>query len=288
MRLKTPLSMSLTVSALQMLLLAATAVSLPAAARADDALGQFIAALEPKHDDSSAFFLRAFGARKSVAHDAAMPEQTAPAVDPRVILLADADPNFERWQRDANERLKHEKARTTPKLHPLAAAHPAKSVVVCEAGCGLTTKDEIVYIAPVVPAVVQASPSDDDSIDPAAANLADGELPCIAGCYAHTITGSREGRVEHSRLHDDGASETSFVLTATSPRTQSGQNGGIVNVKRQLRTAKSTSAASFYDGWRTKIVFPRSARGDAPSRAWQQQVVRHDGLIVSEFPDEAR
>lgn len=258
----------------------------PTGAQADDTLEQFMAALEPKSSEASEFFRHVFGDSKPIANEAS-PESNAPVSNPRTILLADVDPNFARWQRDANERLKHEQARSTPKQHPLAAAHPAKSVVVCEAGCGTTTADSIVYIEPVVPAVLPVVSSDVDGVsDPAAATLADGELPCIAGCYARTSVEVSGRRNEQSRANDSSSGgETSFVLTATSPRTQAGQNGGIVDAPRAPRRITAMSASDFYDGWRTKIVFPRSSRNELPGRAWQRQGVRHDRILISEYPD---
>jgi hypothetical protein len=90
---------------------------------------------------------------------------------------AKSDPNFDRWQKDANDRLKEEDAVKESTPHPLAAANPGKSVVVCEAGCR-TSKDEIVYIAAVVQADVP-----DKKFEPNAANPDEGSVPCIAGCY---------------------------------------------------------------------------------------------------------
>jgi hypothetical protein len=103
------------------------------------------------------------------------------APDKRSILMVDADPNFERWQKDADERLKEENSAKTPPMHPLAAANPGKSVVVCEAGCA-TTKDEVVYIADVVPAVLPEGKFEPSS-STGAAPLDEGSVPCIAGCY---------------------------------------------------------------------------------------------------------
>lgn len=272
--------------ALQALLISAGAL-LPAVADADDTLDQFASTLEQQDDDSSVFFRSVFGARKTIAHGP-VPEQTAAVPNPSVVFLAEVDPNFDRWQRDANEHLKQEHARNAPKLHPLAAAHPTKSVVVCEAGCGKSTADQIVYIAPVVPAVLMTASSDADGPpEPAAANLGDGELACVAGCYVRTSieTGRRQVGENHDGL---GAHETSIVLTATSQRSQAGQNGGIVDVQRAPRKITEIPATEFYDGWRMKIVFPRAAHRDLIGRAWQRQGVRHDRIIVSENPDEVR
>jgi hypothetical protein len=103
-----------------------------------------------------------------------------PAEDFRQIVIAQVDPHFERWQKDANERLKEEKALRTVKPHPLAEAHPDKAVVVCEAGCR-TPKDEVVYIAAIVPAVEPPRTYESTSSQPATVD--EGNLPCIAGCY---------------------------------------------------------------------------------------------------------
>lgn len=274
----------------------AAMLPMPAVAQAEDTLGQLIAALEPMNDADAASFRRAFGPRKPINRDT-LTFESANVGNTRFILVADVDPNFERWQRGANERLKNEQAKNTPTLHPLAAAHPAKSVVVCEAGCGGSTTDEIVYLAPIVPAVLTASPASDAdnkitpaTADPAAAALADGELPCIAGCYARQANDAYHHPNQNGRVGDSstsrGASETAIVLTSAPSRTQAGHNGGIV--ERRSLARKTSTASEFYDGWRTKIVFSRSERPVLPGRAWHRQGVRHDRIIISENPDEVR
>lgn len=155
-----------------------------------DTLAGFFAAIDASSGDSGSFFRSVFGGtqaitvpKKSVAGD--QPESSV-----RIVMAGEVDPRFEQWQKHADERLKQEKANTVLKQHPLALANPDKSVVVCEAGCR-TTKDEIVYIAAVVPAVLPVAStggefepnSSNAAPDPAAAGLEEGELPCIAGCY---------------------------------------------------------------------------------------------------------
>jgi hypothetical protein len=99
------------------------------------------------------------------------------------IVVAEADPYFERWQKDANERLKEENEKNDPQINPLQSANPDKAVVVCEAGC-MTTKDEVVYIAAIVPGILPAGALEPASSDgQPTAPQDEGSLPCIAGCY---------------------------------------------------------------------------------------------------------
>jgi hypothetical protein len=106
---------------------------------------------------------------------------TANAATQRSIVVAEADPYFERWQKDANERLKGEHDFHDPNPHPLAAADPNNAVVVCVAGCE-TTKDVVVYSAPIVPGVLPAGQFE-ASTSAGATPSDEGSLPCIAGCY---------------------------------------------------------------------------------------------------------
>lgn len=249
--------------ALHALAIGACVVSMPVVAKADDTLGQFIEAIEKTKDDG-AFFKRVFGAKKSVRREVPT-VNTANARDTYAVIVADADTDFAHRQRDADERLKEEQAKSTPTLHPLAAAHPTKSVVICEAGCGATTIDEIVYFEPAVAAALPVTPAGDadgrlssDIADPAAANLADGELPCIAGCYAHNAGGERAAHADQVLIDEGrtsrGANETAIVLTATS-------------------------ASDFYKGWRTEIVRTRATRSELPRRVWQRQSFRYDPTL---------
>lgn len=163
---------------------------------AHDSIMHFLAAIEgePTKALSTAgktqagYFSRAFfaGAANGDSAANAVVEKAEPG--PRIIIIAAADPYYERWQRDANERLKAEGAAQTIKQHPLAAAHPDKSVIVCEAGCS-GRKDEVVYMAAYVPAVApprtfEPAASGNGSEGPAAQSEGDDDsLPCIAGCY---------------------------------------------------------------------------------------------------------
>ena len=141
----------------------------------------FLSAADARISEGRDYFQHAFTAS---APPAAKPESGAAAKPVETsIIVADADPYFERWQKDADERLKEENSRNTPLQNPLQMANPDKAVVVCEAGCR-TTKDEIVYIAAVVPAVLPAgSLEPSSSAGATAAPLDEGSLPCIAGCY---------------------------------------------------------------------------------------------------------
>lgn len=133
-----------------------------------------------------------------------MPSSSAPYSPPSsggretVIMGPDADPNFARWHKDAQEKLKAEGKVGTVKPHPLALAHPGKMVVVCEAGCR-TPKDEIVYIASLVPAVLPADQTGGSleatsSGGASAAASEVGEVTCIAGCYVRPERAKPEPR----------------------------------------------------------------------------------------------
>jgi hypothetical protein len=169
---------------------------------------------------------------------------------------AKPDPNFDRWQKDANDRLKEENAVKDPDPHPLAAANPGKNVVVCEAGCR-TTKDEIVYIAAVVRSDVT-----DKKFEPSSANKDDGSVPCVAGCYDRDEPKRPVSRQRAEIAHPfrvaakDGADEiVSHVVTEHTPkiklhdriaskiapkghRAQFGRNGAIVESRRLSRSAE--------------------------------------------------
>ena len=126
------------------------------------------------------------------------------------IVVADADPYFSRWQKDATERLNQEKKFTTRGEHQVAKLHPDSFVVVCEAGCRSNVGD-VVYIVskaaagaakppkPEVAILETTAASGGEStasadavskperpVEPAATETStDGskDLPCVAGCY---------------------------------------------------------------------------------------------------------
>ena len=114
-----------------------------------------------------------------------------------VIRIADADPNFSMWQKNARERLKEESAPIAGPEHPLAMAHPDDFVIICEAGCrDKDSPDHIVYMVSKTAAATGLSST--RKMEPTA-----GELPsnsdakpktgdivgdqnvilCVAGCY---------------------------------------------------------------------------------------------------------
>lgn len=120
---------------------------------------------------------------------------------------ASPDPNFERWQKDAKERLQEENQLRDPPQHPLAVANPGKSVVVCEAGCR-TTADEIVYIAAAVPAEAA-----DKKFEPNSSAGDDGAAPCIAGCYDRP----EPKRAVHRSRADAGSSNHGVQEASVTP-----------------------------------------------------------------------
>lgn len=276
-------------------------VSLPAMSFADDSavsgtfsrdnIVQFIAALEGGGNSDAAQFRRSFSKRsdRRILPVKVLSEQDGV----RLITVADADPNFARWQRDADERLKQENSTSTPKQHPFALAHPDKSIVVCEAGCGPTTKDEIVYMEAVVPAVLpqlsgRLEPDSSLRTDPAAVGLQDGELPCLAGCYRN-IHHEASAHIDSDKAGGNDAhgvsGERSLMLERVVPAPQSApvRKGASADKRASDGTAFTLTAPDFYDGWRTKIEFVNKPRASLAPRAWGRT-----SIVVSEKAEDAQ
>ena len=263
-------------------------VALSDAASGLDRFVQLLAANEQPALLDRGFFERAFGIAKPKKPDAvttaSLPDK--PSGGLKQIMVADADPYFERWQKDANERPKQENSVRTVKEHPLAAANPGKSVVVCEAGCRGDI-DEIVYIAAPVSArptsaLLQVSSSDGNA-DPANAQPAatSESIPCIAGCYdepevparvthrhaaAEAAPPARKADAVRLMFARHNISRRKPVLAGTKGiRSHIGYNGAIVETPKraakavQHATKRSTVTPKLLQiaglrGWRTKVV----------------------------------
>ncbi|NOT70294.1 MAG: hypothetical protein HOP09_03125 [Hyphomicrobium sp.] len=269
-----------------------------------DSLMHFLAALEG--DAGTSAFNRAFGIAK-----AALTDQPAPAADiappgPRMIMVAAADPYFDRWQKDANERLKEEASGKKFVLHPLQAATPDVSVIVCEAGCR-TLKDEVVYTAAYVPAVPPARTFEPASSPPNAGPAAEpaldeGSLPCIAGCYERPERPASSPR-RQAGLHDGERTVVSasgvvekrvpppqLITGAIAPLTvaatpgravraqQIGYNGAIVEVRPEQRKSVRTGFHKGRTALRLLKLRPAKATRDSDAKAktlpgWRTTVV---------------
>ena len=208
------------------------------------------------------------------------------------ILVVEADPYYERWQKDANERLKQEKATLTSKTHPLAASNPDKSVVVCEAGCR-TKEDEIVYIATAYSAVTEqakftpssSSSTTGETIEP----LDKDSVPCIAGCYGpppvshRMVEKPKAASIEQAPVvaSEPRRPAHPYRIRAAKGRTQFAVNGAIVGPVRVARVkairnplarriAAKVRAAKFapvIDAWHTKVTRAVGAPSASPAVA---------------------
>ncbi len=157
----------------------------------------------------------------------------APAAEPLAPIpeRGHADPNFDRWQRDANEKLTHEVDQTKRKENPLALAHPDSFVVACEAGCRYP-KDHIIYM-------VLKSAASTRRLDVASSDVAQvgtplqsaqapaveevGSLPCVAGCYDSEQPKKRQV-VNNADARDGvrpGVVLASLVTTSSTPEPAS-------------------------------------------------------------------
>jgi hypothetical protein len=201
------------------------------------------------------------GSATATAPDAPVAVEDSSNAAPKSRVVGGADPYFERWQKDADERLKEENAAKNPEKHPLAAAHSDMAVVVCEAGCG-TPKDEIVYIAAVVPAVVPDKEFEPSSSESGAAKPATSEeAPCIAGCYSRS-----QRSLPVPRRH---------AAAAVVPKAA---NTNIIYAAR--RAARHVERRAF-----TKAVALASSHRPVKARARSQAA--HNGAIV-EYRDDHR
>jgi hypothetical protein len=251
----------------------AAVVALADVASELDRFGQLFAVADAQADAHLTVFERAFGVpKKKVTAPVTTSALPAPAV--KQIMVADADPYFERWQKDANQRLQEENTVRTVKQHPLAAANPEKSVVVCEAGCR-SGVDEIVYINALVSArpetgQLQLSSSDTPAASAGFQPIDSHSAPCIAGCYdAPELSPA----APHRKAADIPAAAAPVKMAAAAPipaktrqeRSQRGFNGAIIETLH--RTAKPVQHAAHRSiakakpirvavarGWRTKVI----------------------------------
>ena len=169
-------------------------------------------------------------ARPNPAADTA-PAAEAPAAGALMPEKSRADPNFDRWQRDADEKLKHEADLTKRRENPLALAHPDSFVVACEAGCR-DPKDHIIYMVLKTAASTRrldvASSLDAQASTPlqnvpAPAVEDEGSVPCVAGCYDGEQPKKRQ-LANNAEARDPvrpGAVMASLATTSTSPEPAS-------------------------------------------------------------------
>lgn len=162
----------------------------------------------------------------------------APALMPE---KSPADPNFDKWQRDANEKLKHEVDLTKRRENPLALAHPDSFVVACEAGCR-DPKDHIIYMVLKTAASTRrldvassevAQVSTPLQKAPAPVLEDEGSLPCVAGCYDSERPKKRQVAEKAGVVLASLATSSSIVETA-NPAAVSYQTHGTVRTPNAL------------------------------------------------------
>ncbi len=270
----------------------------------DDATAlAILGAAEVLSEESSSVLRRLFStlkpiAKKVVAKAVPSPIVTA-ALPDRSILLAEASPNFGRWQERANSRLDQEKSLLNSKEHPQAIAHPDSYVTVCEAGCR-GKPDQIVY-AIVKTEAASAGPAPyvptDSSSEPppsagaaAAADMADADITCVAGCYdspkkfkarqtAQTAVKKASAAPVSSRAMTRKAFNPARAVTnaavaralnkPASPRRamQIGYNGAIVMAEPLLKKDRRAAASK-------AIVRAIAARLEGTSAGWRTRVIK--------------
>ena len=245
-------------------------------------VGQLLTAIDTSSDTDHAIVQRLLGLSSVADKNTASGKGQLRSEN---IMVAEADPYFERWQKDADERLKQERTGPTIEPHPLASANPGKSVVVCEAGCR-TSKQEIVYIALAYPAEATAAKFTPSSsqVPLDAANgassvsgttvepLEQGTVPCIAGCYGNAVTSKVTAQKSASAVEGPPTLYVSQMIPRRprlqlKVRSQFSVNGAIVGPIRAPRLkqarhpfgrtiAAKVRAAKFVplEHWRTKVL----------------------------------
>jgi hypothetical protein len=256
----------------------------------------FLSANTADSGPNQTYMRRALGVATAASEPLKEKPAAKPAVEQRSIIVAEADPYFDRWQKDADERLKQEGAARKPKQHPFAAEHPDKSVIVCEAGCA-TTKDEIVYMAAYVQALPPTRQLEPSSSDQGAVNtsqsgdaqsgLDEGSLPCVAGCYDKS-----EPAKPATRNHADiepatplavtlaAASPTTEVVAKTSAvskllpvrkRLQLANNGAIVEGRTAHRVLRQAHSKKFANAVARAMAKPKASSQTASQIAVKPQ-----------------
>ena len=220
------------------------------------------------------------------------PRRDAAPHPPR-LLIADADPNFGKWQAHANEKLKSENSTANPKDHPVAAQYPDDFVVVCEAGCREPT-GQIVYMvskakaATGVKGTLQTSAWDEPAAvqTPSVETKFSGDptsLPCVAGCYDRPEP-RRSAEVKKAGITAPAATAHLEVTSvkgeaAAAPAGPGDSNAApaAVRIKDRIKKAvaiakgpKSSLRTVLKSGksWQAKVVRSKSASGHTarPSR----------------------
>ena len=254
---------------------------------------------DASEEAASTFFKRNF-APQQLAQAEASPEANEPAEGRSGQA---GDPNFKRWQVEADQRLKEENTIETGPQHPLAVAYPGKAVVVCEAGCR-TDKDEVVYVAAIVPAVLPEQKFDPSSSAGTRAKLDEGAAPCIAGCYDRPERPVAAVQ-RKSELIETPAAKHAYPLTRAEPSTvgvilpperaapygrlserasrklQIGHNGAIVDRRgggMRLKTVAQHATGKMH--FRHKEAGPRSWRSKV-TYATQRRPQRHSSTTGS-------
>ena len=191
-----------------------------------------------------------------------------------VIRIADADPNFSMWQKNAQDRLKEEMAPAAGPEHPLAMAHPDDFVIICEAGCrDKDSPDHIVYMVSKTAAATGLSST--RKMEPTA-----GELPassdakpktgdivgdqnvimCVAGCY-ESPKEYRSGPAV--REHAKAAKADLVKVASLDEKVLPAARPALTPVKLRIQKIASLHAAlkrqrpakiTLRKGWRVTVV----------------------------------
>jgi hypothetical protein len=100
-----------------------------------------------------------------------------------VAAVQDAAAPQDYYARRAAEILKRDKDLDTPAPHPLAAAYPNHSVVICEAGCGSERGAKVVFMERREAPAPAGHPERVASSKAGAAAKEPTTIDCVGGCY---------------------------------------------------------------------------------------------------------
>ena len=271
----------------------------------DDAMMlPILAAGEVVPDQPSSMLRRLFSTLKPIAKKAIVKAAPAPivtaALPERAIIVAEADPNFGRWQAQANQRIEQEKSLSNRKEHAQAIAHPDSYVTVCEAGCR-GKPDQIVYSvikteaagagpAPYVPTDSSAEDSTKDAVVAAAPVTSDTDITCVAGCYdsPRKIKARETGLLQLKKAEAVAVPRRAVARKSFNPARavtvaavarlfnkpvaprralQIGYNGAIVAAEPEPKKVRHAAA-------RKAIVRAIAARLDGTSAGWRTRVIK--------------
>lgn len=253
----------------------------------------------------------------------AAPSTAEPAASPgdTTAIPSDQDPNFARWQAEANRRQQEEDAQTKPKESPLAAQHPESYITVCEAGCRGQTNQIVYKIAKADAANAQprgykptsaGADTDDRNASvvakPANTNSKQAEaldldtIDCVAGCYdgAKKLRARSDTAAATPEKHVGFAEATAVTSAAAAVVSAKVRSGQITRVGTKLdrkshltaRHAKIPDATAVAaeikkGGSSEKVTAVRAktqtlARKTVSKPAWRTKLVRASEVIPAQ------